>query len=254
MAALHPQPPVPSIVRKLPTPGSGARCASVLDCAEPTTFTSVNTVGRAASGAADIVAPAPTSRRRPARTGALQGPDDRQPRNARQAAARSGPVAAPGAGWRSCGRVRPRAHAVAARSRTEKAGRRAASETLAASQHRSSRHVPAAVRRRVWKRDQGQCAFVGDSRRCTERGFLEFHHVVPFADGGPTTAENLQLRCRAHNVYEAEQHFGPLFVREEQCAYNSLRNERVSMRPPRTGAILTAVQLGRITWPLGFGG
>src|SRR5437660_758310 len=76
-----------------------------------------------------------------------------------------------------------------------------------------SRHVPAAVRREVWKRDAGRCAFVGGARRCTERGFLEVHHVIPFADGGPTTTENLQLRCRAHNVYEAEEHFGPLFAR-----------------------------------------
>ena len=89
-----------------------------------------------------------------------------------------------------------------------------------------SRHVPAAVRRDVWKRDAGQCAFVGDVRRCTERGFLEFHHVVPFAEGGPATVENLELRCRAHNVHEAKQHFGPLFVREEQCPYSSFRNER----------------------------
>jgi hypothetical protein len=88
-----------------------------------------------------------------------------------------------------------------------------------------SRHVPAAVRREVWKRDAGQCAFVGNARRCTERGFLEFHHVVPFAAGGPTTPENLQLRCRAHNAYEAEEHFGALFVREDECSYNSFRNE-----------------------------
>ena len=26
--------------------------------------------------------------------------------------------------------------------------------------------------------------------------------------------DNLGLRCRAHNAYEAEQWFGPLFVRE----------------------------------------
>ena len=77
-----------------------------------------------------------------------------------------------------------------------------------------SRHVPAAVRREVWKRDGGRCAFIGNAGRCTECGFLEFHHVVPFADGGPTTAENLQLRCRAHNAYEAEEHFGPVLVRE----------------------------------------
>ena len=58
-----------------------------------------------------------------------------------------------------------------------------------------SRHVPAAVRCEVWGRDGGQCAFVGAQGRCTERGFLEFHHVIPFARGGPTNAANLQLRC-----------------------------------------------------------
>jgi 5-methylcytosine-specific restriction endonuclease McrA len=69
-----------------------------------------------------------------------------------------------------------------------------------------TRYIPAAVRREVWKRDAAQCAFVGTSGRCAERGFLELHHVVPFADGGPTSVENLQLRCRAHNQHEAEQH------------------------------------------------
>ena len=71
-----------------------------------------------------------------------------------------------------------------------------------------SRHVPAAVRRAVWARDDGRCAFVGTNGRCPERGFLEFHHVVPFADGGATDAANLQLRCRAHNAFEADAWFG----------------------------------------------
>jgi 5-methylcytosine-specific restriction endonuclease McrA len=71
-----------------------------------------------------------------------------------------------------------------------------------------SRPVPAAVKRAVWTRDEGRCAFVGTDGRCRESGFLEFHHVVPFARGGPTSAENLQLRCRAHNAYEAEREFG----------------------------------------------
>jgi hypothetical protein len=71
-----------------------------------------------------------------------------------------------------------------------------------------SRHVPRAVRREVWKRDGGQCAYVGSAGRCTERGLLEFHHVVPFADDGLPTSVNLQLRCRAHNAYEAQLWFG----------------------------------------------
>ncbi len=85
---------------------------------------------------------------------------------------------------------------------------RVASERPARSSS-SSRHIPAAVRRQVWARDEGRCAFVGPRGRCAETGRLEFHHVVPFARGGPTTVENVALRCHAHNGYESEQVFGP---------------------------------------------
>ena len=72
-----------------------------------------------------------------------------------------------------------------------------------------SRHIPAEVRRVVWLRDLGCCAFVGaEGRRCKERGFVEFHHVRPFAVGGAPTADNIQLRCRRHNAYEARVFFG----------------------------------------------
>ena len=74
------------------------------------------------------------------------------------------------------------------------------------------RHIPASVKRKVWQRDQGQCAFVGAVGRCSERGFLEYHSRLPFSDGGPTSFDNLELRCRAHNAYEAERWFG---LREE---------------------------------------
>jgi hypothetical protein len=83
-----------------------------------------------------------------------------------------------------------------------------------------SRHIPAAVKREVWARDGGQCAFVGTNGRCTERGFLEYHHVVPYSSGGPTTVENLALRCRSHNAYEAELYFSPLLVREARASWS----------------------------------
>ena len=67
----------------------------------------------------------------------------------------------------------------------------------------SARHIPASIRRAVWARDEGRCAFVGARGRCTETGGLEFHHRIPFADCGPTSIENLSLRCRAHNAHEA---------------------------------------------------
>jgi hypothetical protein len=72
-----------------------------------------------------------------------------------------------------------------------------------------SRHIPNQVRRTVWWRDRGQCAFVSqDGRRCTERSFLELHHIHPYALDGPATAGNIALRCRIHNAYEAEVVFG----------------------------------------------
>src|SRR5439155_8291384 len=73
-----------------------------------------------------------------------------------------------------------------------------------------SRHIPAEVKRKVWIRDGGRCAFVSvGGRRCGELGFLEFHHLVPYAAGGEATVENISLRCKAHNAHEADGFFGP---------------------------------------------
>jgi hypothetical protein len=71
----------------------------------------------------------------------------------------------------------------------------------------SGRTIPADVRRVVWTRDHGRCAFVGADGPCGETAFLEFHHVVPFAMGGAATVDNIQLRCRAHNAHEARVAF-----------------------------------------------
>ncbi|HEY8148682.1 MAG TPA: HNH endonuclease, partial [Vicinamibacteria bacterium] len=62
------------------------------------------------------------------------------------------------------------------------------------------RDVPSHVQRAVSQRDGGQCAFVSKGgHRCTERTFLEFHHIRPYALGGLATVENISLRCRRHN-------------------------------------------------------
>ncbi len=74
----------------------------------------------------------------------------------------------------------------------------------------NSRNIPPEVQRAVCQRDGDQCAFVSkDGHRCTERTFLEFHHIVPYALGGRATLDNISLRCRRHNQYEAELVFGP---------------------------------------------
>jgi hypothetical protein len=73
-----------------------------------------------------------------------------------------------------------------------------------------SRTVPREVKREVWQRDAGQCAFASSTgRRCTETTFLEFHHIQPYAKQGLATVGNISLRCWRHNHYEGELIFGP---------------------------------------------
>ena len=69
------------------------------------------------------------------------------------------------------------------------------------------RYIPASVKREVWQRDRGRCAFVApDGTRCGSEQDLEFHHVQPYAVGGEATTRNIQMRCRAHNGFEWQQH------------------------------------------------
>jgi hypothetical protein len=90
-------------------------------------------------------------------------------------------------------------------------------------------------------RDQGRCAFVADSgRRCRERGRLEFHHVEPYAAGGAATVANIQLRCRAHNAYEAVLFYGPS---------RSFRREGVVGERPATPGLSTPDSTGRAASP-----
>jgi hypothetical protein len=104
----------------------------------------------------------------------------------------------------------------------EKAARRKFAATARPGRSRtsapSSRNVPARVEREVWARDDGRCAFVGRAgRRCEERRFIEFHHVKPWIVGGPPMAENIALRCRAHNAYEAAVYFDPIRAAREEA-------------------------------------
>src|SRR5262249_2538534 len=165
-----------------------------------------NHARRAPSSRAEVHGAAVTRRRQTARTRALQGATHHRTRNSPQASYASGPHAnvVPNG---DIAEIFDRALTVLLReverrklARTDRTGDVRIANV-------KSRHVPAAVKREVWARDEGQCSFVGPGGRCQERGFLEFHHVIPFAEGGETSATNLQLRCRAHNAHEAREYF-----------------------------------------------
>ena len=53
--------------------------------------------------------------------------------------------------------------------------------------------IPSAVRREVWRRDEGKC------KKCGSRKNLEYDHIIPVAEGGSNTARNIELLCENCN-------------------------------------------------------
>jgi len=71
------------------------------------------------------------------------------------------------------------------------------------------RHIPAAVARAVWERDQEKCAFrLPDGSACGETKRLQRDHVTPVALGGKSEVDNLRVACERHNQLAARQAFG----------------------------------------------
>jgi hypothetical protein len=71
------------------------------------------------------------------------------------------------------------------------------------------RSIPAPVRRAVYERAGGRCAFVdAGGRRCEARSRLEFHHRHPHGYGGDRTPDNISLLCHSHNLHLAEIDYG----------------------------------------------
>jgi hypothetical protein len=76
-----------------------------------------------------------------------------------------------------------------------------------------SRHIPDAIKREVFQRDGGRCAFIDEhGRRCTETGMLEFDHRDGFARTHVHLADRIRLLCHAHNQHAAEQMYGRSFM------------------------------------------
>jgi hypothetical protein len=74
-------------------------------------------------------------------------------------------------------------------------------------------HVPAHVRREVWRRSLGRCEWVLESgERCGSTRRVEVDHVDPKALGGRATIENTRALCRGHNLLAARQVFGDAWM------------------------------------------
>ena len=96
-------------------------------------------------------------------------------------------------------------------SPTARGGSPATAEGSASARGTSSRtrHIPAAIRRAVYERDEGRCRYVDErGRRCTARDGLEYHHRHPFGHGGRHSIEGVSLLCRVHNLFLAEVDYG----------------------------------------------
>ena len=102
--------------------------------------------------------------------------------------------------------------------RTRRRRTRSATDEDMRKRTKRSRQVPLSVKRPVWIRDEGRCVYVSAAgHRCSETSFLEFHHIQPWALKGPPTVDNIALRCRQHNQYEAELIFGPRSTDQRRC-------------------------------------
>jgi hypothetical protein len=116
----------------------------------------------------------------------------------------------------------------------------------------TSRHIPDAIKRKVYERDGGRCTFADEhGRRCAETGALEFDHVDGFARTQRHELDRIRLLCRAHNQYAAEKTYGRAFMAQARVrgeiilspAAGQARVIAAAMDPSRTSPSSTSTSL-----------
>jgi len=113
---------------------------------------------------------------------------------------------------------------------------------------RSTRSIPRAIRRALRHRDGG-CRFPG----CTQTRYVDGHHVVHWAHGGPTALDNLVLLCRFHHRAVHEGGFGPAALGGHRgVRVHHAGRRRASLRTRAGGA--GGARRGGGEPPLGSGG
>jgi 5-methylcytosine-specific restriction endonuclease McrA len=64
-------------------------------------------------------------------------------------------------------------------------------------------HLPKAVKKAVWERDEGRCQWCGAED--TPENPIHYDHIYPWSLGGENTVENLELLCRKHNLEKGDR-------------------------------------------------
>ena len=79
--------------------------------------------------------------------------------------------------------------------------------TSARAPAKHTRHIPAALKRAVKKRDQESCTYrdLESGKVCASKHATEFEHLIPYSMRGEHSLENLTLRCHAHNQHSARK-------------------------------------------------
>jgi 5-methylcytosine-specific restriction endonuclease McrA len=94
----------------------------------------------------------------------------------------------------------------------------------------TSPDIPDPIKRAVYERDGGRCAFISDDgRRCCETGGLEFDHIDGFAQTHVHDVDRIRLLCRAHNQHAADQLYGRVFMERLR---ESRKEAKAAAHPP----------------------
>jgi len=93
---------------------------------------------------------------------------------------------------------------------------------------RKRRTIVGALKRALHKRDM-TCTYPG----CTNRMFLEGHHIKHWADGGETSLQNTALLCSLHHRYVHEYGYEIELGADQRPSFRDPQGRLVAVVPPR---------------------
>ena len=94
---------------------------------------------------------------------------------------------------------------------------------------RKTRSIPAGIKRALLVRDEHTCRFPG----CSNRAFLDGHHIQHWGTGGETKLANLISLCTYHHGFVHEHGFRVELDADQEPTFYDSRGRKVEIVPPR---------------------